>query len=109
MLSLVIVPGLYREYGYTTDNVTISNNKTHGFTNGNAFQFHAPSTNLSVAYLNQDADITYRGLVKQAATIPVISTTNASDATTTQALVNELKATINTLISNQKTAGQIQP
>ncbi|WP_254411482.1 right-handed parallel beta-helix repeat-containing protein [Dyadobacter diqingensis] len=100
--------GLYREYTSASDNVVVANNKTYGFTNANAFQFNAGSTNLSVSYLNQEADTTYKGIVNQSVAISTISTANATDASTTQALVNELKAKINTLITDQKTAGQIK-
>lgn len=44
--------GLYREYTGVSDNITIANNKTNGFTNAEAFQFNVASTNLSVSYLN---------------------------------------------------------
>ncbi|MDQ6477810.1 right-handed parallel beta-helix repeat-containing protein [Dyadobacter sp. LHD-138] len=100
--------GLYREYTSASDNVVVANNKTYDFTNSNAFQFNGGSTNLSVSYLNQEADTTYKGIVNQSVAISTISTANATDASTTQALVNELKAKINTLITDQKTAGLIK-
>lgn len=102
-----VCTGLYREYNGVSDNITISDNKTYGFTNAEAFQFNVASTNLSVTYLNQIADATYKGLVNRSAAIAAISTANASDPATTQAMVNELKAKFNTLIADQKTAGII--
>ena len=101
--------GLYREGSNISDNVVVAGNKTYGFTNSNAFQFHASSTNLSVSYLNQDASTTFKGVVKQAATISSVGTADATDLATAQTLVNDLKAKINTIIADQKTAGQIEP
>lgn len=101
-------PGLYREYGNTSDNIVIAGNKTYGFSNTNAFQFNAGSTNLSVSYLNQEATPIYKGLVKQAAFESTILTTDATDLTSAVTLVNDLKGKINSIITGQKAVGQME-
>ncbi len=52
------------------------------------------------------ASTTTEGLVSQSTAVSDISTADAVDATTTQALVNELKAKINEILATDRTSGQ---